>query len=381
MVSRSESTPPTAGLTAEERVREAAVLTNLEDAARPSGILRFDQFVEIALYGGAAGFYTHPGVAFGPRGAFYTAPEVSDLFGRTLARRIAAEWSRLRDSDALTLVEAGAGDGTLACQLLRALASLLPGTVSVRYVVVERSAIQRARTIERLRSLPIPAGWTAEGFGTVGALGPFRGVLVANELLDAVPFRRWIRRAESWQELGVRVTGGHCVPIELDGPPTQPGLPPEAEEGSIYEVAAPGGTFVREIGDHLVEGAAIVIDYGAEEGELVRARRSGTLAGIRAHRPSDPLAHPGLTDLSTFVNFTRLRASAQRSGLTVRADRSQAEALVAWGIEAEQAEALRAAPTAEAEVRIRLAVKNLLFGFSNFRVLELGPAATVPRAG
>jgi SAM-dependent MidA family methyltransferase len=121
-------------------------------------------------------------------------------------------------------------------------------------------------------------------------------------------------------------------------------------------------------------------DYGMEEDELVRAHPEGTLATVRGHRSdSDAVTRPGESDLSTFVNWTRLRTVARAAGLEVVADRSQAEALGAWGFPRLFDEALARAGSAEAEVRLRLSAKNLLFGFQRFRILELAPGRLVER--
>jgi SAM-dependent MidA family methyltransferase len=115
-----------------------------------------------------------------------------------------------------------------------------------------------------------------------------------------------------------------------------------------------------------------------EESELLVAHPFGTLAAVRRHENvDDPFEEPGACDLSVFVNFTRIRAAAATAGFRELAFRSQAEALGAWGYPALLEEAVRSAPSAEAEVRLRLASKNLLFGFERFCALELAPSGIV----
>jgi SAM-dependent MidA family methyltransferase len=109
-----------------------------------------------------------------------------------------------------------------------------------------------------------------------------------------------------------------------------------------------------------------------DESEILTAHPSGTLAAVRRHQVvHDPTSDPGSVDLSVFVNFTRLRAAAAAAGLQEVAFRRQAEALGAWGFQALLEEAVRSAPTPEAEVRVRLSAKNLLFGFDRFYAWEL----------
>ncbi|MCI4358443.1 MAG: SAM-dependent methyltransferase [Thermoplasmata archaeon] len=373
-----ESAPPTAGDPAEpildaERIREREVRRRLIEAAGPGGWLRFDRFVEIALYASGVGFYTEPEASVGPAAAFYTAAHVSSLFGATIADRIADEYARLARPPTFTVVEVGCGDGTLSADVIRALAGRLGDAPGLRYLLVDRSPALRARAVDRATAVAEGTPVEVEAVASLAENGPFPGVVLANELLDALPFQRRIRRPEGWRELGVTVTGDSIVWRESEGTESPPpvGMGP-AEPGAIAEVCPAAEGFVREVADHLTDGVALLLDYGGEEGPLLRDHPSGTLAAVRRQRPMpDPLAHPGLLDLSAFVNFSRIRAAARSAGLHERAFRPQAQALVAWGLERRTEEALRASEGAEETVRTRLAVKNLLFGFSTFFALEL----------
>jgi NADH dehydrogenase [ubiquinone] 1 alpha subcomplex assembly factor 7 len=171
------------------------------------------------------------------------------------------------------------------------------------------------------------------------------------------------------------------VETPMEEPVSPPPLP-SADEGTVLEVAPGDAAALRSVGDCLVEGAWIALDFGAEEGDLASRGASGTLAAHRAHRFADPLSAPGVTDLSAWVDFTRLRAHAREAGWREAAYQSQTEALVDWGLPEVAERAATSAPDAAEGVRIRLAAKNLLFGFSTFRVLDwsagasLGPAET-----
>ncbi len=352
-----------------ETERLARVEVALRAAGDPEGFVPFDRFVEIALYLPSDGFYA-TGHRLGAAGDFYTASHVHPVFGRSLGRRIFEEFERIGRPDRFRVVEVGPGDGTLALDILEEVGPRLPARTSFTYALVERSPYLGAGAMERLAR----AGDVRRS-DSLGADGPFEGVVVANELLDALPFRRLVRRGRAWKEVGVRWGKDRwewAESSERDLPP--PPLPETAEDGTIVEVSPSAEALVREIGDHLENGAAILLDYGAEESELARGRPSGTLAAVRDHRNlPDPLEEPGSADLSAFVNFTRVRAAAERSGLTETAYGPQREALVRWGIEDAIRDAMASAGTSEAEVKTRLAVKNLLFGFENFQVLELRP--------
>jgi SAM-dependent MidA family methyltransferase len=362
--------------------RLAALLRRARSEADPEGFLPFDRWMELALYADDLGFYTRPRSPFGSTGDFYTAPQVHRLFAATWAERVWAVLNRLGVDRPFTLMELGPGDGTLAAGIATSLGPRLSPGHDVRFVLVERSSPLRATALERTRSAGVPYGIDVRVEESVSSLGPFEGVVVANELLDAFPVRRLRWDGSAWQELGVRLDGTgvhpHEVPLTRSIVGPEPPKPPGP--GTVFEFSPAAEGLVRELADHLVSGVWLLDDYGMEETELLHGHPDGTLATARGHRSgSDPLIAPGETDLSTFVNWTRLRAVARAAGLDVVSDRSQAEALGAWGFPALFEAAVSRAGSTEAEVRLRLAVKNLLFGFERFRILELAPARLADR--
>ncbi len=357
-----------------EESADRAVWARLVDLAGEDGFLPFDIFTEVALYEPYAGYYERTEHVPGPKGDFYTAPQVNPLFGRALARRILSVHRSLGSPKSFRIVELGSGDGALALSILTELLRKGADAVHWEYVLAERSSALRKRCSERLASLEATPGWSYRFSEGVASLGPFKGFVLANEYLDAQPHRRIVWREKSWRELGVRLEGTHASWEERPlgpgfGPPP---LPTPITDPTILEISGSAEGIVREVGDNLSAGLAILIDYGYEQDELLGAHSSGTLAGVRAHRDApNPLATPGRLDLSCFVNFTRIRAVAQGAGLREITFSRQAEALAAWGFAELLDEAVRAAGSSEEEVKIRLGAKNLLFGFENFRVLEL----------
>ncbi|MCI4369092.1 MAG: SAM-dependent methyltransferase [Thermoplasmata archaeon] len=352
----------------------SALNERLGEACEADGFLPFDRFMETALYSPGVGYYERAASAPGPSGDFYTAGQVSPLFAECLAARIADEFRRLGDPERFRVVEVGPGDGTLAAATVRALAPRLPETAGVEYVLVERSRALRERAFTSLEAACRGSTVRARSLPQLGSDGPFEGVVVANELLDALPAERWVARGGSWCEVGLTRQGERWTFAERAKSGTLPleNPPLPVEEGTVFERSGPALTFPREIADHLSRGSAILIDFGASEDELLLGRPNGTLAALRAHRPvEDPLERPGETDLSTFVNFTRLREAARRAGLIERSFLRQRDALGAWGFPKLLEEALARSTSAEASVRLQLAAKNLLFGFENFWVLEL----------
>lgn len=352
------------------------IAERLADAAGVDGTLSLTRFMEIALYAPGAGYYALPGRALGARGDFYTAAHASPLFGAAVAERAWAEYLALERPDPFVFVELGAGDGTLAADLLAHLARAGRPLRGWRMVIVDRSATMREASLDRLHRLAAQAAVPLRLLPELSELDPFVGCLVANELLDAQPARRLQWDGAAWNELYVRVEEGRGS--WADGRPARepvPG-PPSVESGQRPILDQPVGLrgVLRTVADRLVAGSAIFLDYGMEQAELLRAHPRGTLRAYRGHRElSDPLAAPGSADMSCFVDFTTLRGDASAAGLRLHQERSQAEALVAWGLPELQSAAEAAEPSGQARIQLALAVKNLLFGFERFHAFEWGP--------
>jgi len=364
----------------EERI--ARLLRLAREGADASGFLPFDRWMDLVLYTEGAGYYARPRSPFGADGDYYTAAHVHALFAATFGERVRQVRDQLGADRPFTFVELGPGDGTLAAGIVTALGTPGAGGADVRVVLVERSSPLRAAALSRTRNAAKPFGFHVGAVDSVAALGPFEGVVVANELFDALPVRRLRWSGGVWHELGVQLTdaGVHAAegPLVVTGP--SPSLPTDPTEGTVVEFSPMAEGLVREVADHLVAGVWLVDDYGMEEAELLRAHPEGTLATVRGHRSgTDPTEDPGAHDLSTFVNWTRLRAVALAAGLELLADRSQAMALGEWGFPRLFEESLAKVGSAEAEVKLRLEVKNLLFGFERFRILELAPARLADR--
>ncbi len=360
------------------------VVERLRAAADPSGFVPFDRFMAIALYTPEVGYYSQPTSPLGPAGDFYTAAHVHPLFGATIAARVRAVRNAVAADRPFRVVELGPGDGTLARTVLDALAAGPQGSRELEYVLVERAPARAAEALARAEPAAVAAGVRLRLAASMGDEGPALGVVIANEVLDAQPVRRIRWDGGTWRELGVRLEGDRALPAESDlvRPVPPPALPVGPEPGVILEVSPLAESLVREVADHLIAGTFLLLDYGMEEAELLRGHPRGTLASVRGHRVvSDAYDAPGSADLSAFVNFSRVRECARRSGLVEVANCSQAEALASWGFPTLLDEAIRRARSSEEEVRTRLAAKNLLFGFERFRALELAPASTARALG
>ncbi len=261
--------------------------------------------MDSALYG-PAGFYTRSDGGFaGRRGDFLTSPEVGPLFGAVIARWLDAEWRRLGEPEDFTVVDAGAGPGTLARSVLAAAPACL---ASGRYVAVEISAPQRERHpagVESTASMPD---------------GPITGVVIANELLDNLPFRLAVFD-DGWREAYVDAADP-SRPVErlsarFDPPP--PGLPSRASIGSRAPLVERAAAWVSDTCERIERGTLLVIDYGvARTAELATRPWRDWLRTYRGNeRGEHYLRDPGSQDITTDVPFdqlpepTTLRSQAQ----------------------------------------------------------------------
>ena len=269
--------------------------------------------MELALYHPTFGFYETGGAAGRSGGDFLTSPEVGPLFGAVLARALDGWWHEMGEPAPFTVVEAGAGRGALAKAVLAAAPACGP---ALRYVAVERSAALRAQH---------PAG--VESVATLPA-EPFAGVIVANELLDNLPFGLLERRPEGWAE--VRVS---TELTEVLIPVDDPGLAPDAPAGARIPLQRAARTWVDEA--RRLADRVVVIDYADTTPSMARRPWTDWVRTYRGHgRGRPPLADLGLQDVTCEVAVDQLPAPAS--------DRSQADFLRAHGIDDLAAEARQA---------------------------------------
>jgi SAM-dependent MidA family methyltransferase len=290
--------------------------------AREGGWLPFDRFMAMALYAPGLGYYANDRRKFGLLPAsgsdFVTAPELSPFFGRALARQVA---QALAASDSAEVWEFGAGSGALAEQLLDAL-----GDAVQRYTIVDLSGSLRARQRERLQCFGERVHW----IDTLPAR--FSGVVVGNEVLDAMPVKLLHFDGQAWRERGVAVQGEAFV---WDDRPTADHLPVAGPflPGTVTEVHPQAEAFIATLADRLERGAAFFIDYGFPEAEYYHPQRhGGTLMCHHLHQADpDPLVQVGEKDITAHVNFTGIALAAQDAGLEVLGYTSQARFLVNCG--------------------------------------------------
>ncbi len=288
--------------------------------AESGGWLPFERFMAVALYEPGLGYYMRGAPVLGRD--FVTAPELSPWFGRALARQVAQVFDALGTADSGEVLEFGAGTGALAAQLLDALGGRIG-----RYSIVDLSGGLRARQRERLARFGARVRW-------LEALPEaFSGVVLGNEVLDAMPVTLLHWDGARWLERGVAADGARFVwrdrPTALR-PPVDVAWAP----GSVTEVHPQAEAFVRTLAARLVRGAAFFVDYGFPEAEYYHPQRhGGTLMCHRDQRADpDPLTDPGAKDITAHVNFSAIALAAQQAGLDVIGYTSQAHFLINCGL-------------------------------------------------
>ena len=298
---------------------------------RASGPIDFAAFMDLALYDPKEGFYASPPV--GEDGHFVTSPHVSPAFGDLVARQLAESWEALDRPRPFDLVEVGAGDGTLAVQILAAVRTVPDLAAALRYTAVERTPGALA-TLE------------ASGLETRGSLaevGSVTGCVLANEVLDNLPFHRLRDRDGRTMEVFVGLEGDRLV--EIEGEPTEDAielLDRPLRPGQERPVSPAASAMVRDLAAVLDRGYAYLFDYGFA-GEV----SPGPVHAYRDHRVlAEVLEEPGSRDVTAAVDLDAVAAEARRSGLLVWGPVDQREALLglgyrlwASGVRARQAEA------------------------------------------
>jgi SAM-dependent MidA family methyltransferase len=311
----------------------------LEHSARLQALIRseiagpgwmpFSRYMELALYAPGLGYYSGALQKFGRGGDFVTAPELSPLFGRSVARQIA----QLMSLSAPHLLEAGAGSGRLAADLLAELDRL--GCAPESYRILELSADLRARQ-RTLIAREVPA--LADRVQWLDALPVrFSGVVFGNELLDALPIERVRSTAQGVEEAGLALDADDGVKLSWRTAPAT--LAAHAQTLALpvayeTEIGLAGRAWVAEWAHRIDCGALLLIDYGFPQAEYYHPDRStGTLmCHYRHHAHTEPLWMPGLCDITAHVDFTAVAQAAFDAGLSLAGYTSQATFLLNCGV-------------------------------------------------
>lgn len=314
----------------EERAHsETLTHTIRAEIERAGGAIDFARFMELALYAPGLGYYSSGRQQFGERGDFVTAPEISPLFARCLARTCAQVLGAVPQG---AILEAGAGSGVLAAGLLAELEAL--DALPERYLILELSTALRARQAECIqRDVPHLAA-RVQWLDRLPA--QFRGLVLGNEVLDAMPVARFVMTEEGPHRLGVAWAGDGFV-WRLGDPDVQIATrvaPYALPAGYTSEVNQQAEGWVRTVGALLERGVVLLIDYGFPRAEFYHPERTqGTLMCHYRHRAhGDPLILVGLQDITAHVDFTAVAEAGVDSGLSVLGYTSQAAFLLSAGL-------------------------------------------------
>lgn len=356
------------------------------------GPITFARFMELALYDPRGGYYRAAAARPGRQGDFLTAPETHPIFGAVMANGLVEIWQGLGRPDPFVLREYGAGSGAMAEAILERLAVAAPDLAeALRYQPVEVEPRRLDELDERLGR----RGWAdrVERIA-LATLDPIVGVALANEVLDALPTHRVVRRDGRLREVFTDWRDGGFVDIEAD--PSAPDLGRrladegvQLSEGQRGEICLAVDSWVAEAAAGLGRGVLLLIDYGYTADELydsVRRREGTLLAYVRQRAHGDPYRHVGRQDLTAHVDVTAVERAAARAGLDHLGTTTQAEFLVGLGMERLLREIQDdPATTLEGYLAVRSGVMRLLdpAATGRFRVMGFarGLAAAPPLSG
>ena len=365
--------PPEAAALSEKLVRLIA-----GEIRRGGGWLSFARYMELALYAPGLGYYMAGARKLGRDGDFVTAPEISPLYGRALARQLA----QLTALGLTEILEIGAGSGALAADLLTELERL--DCPPERYLILELSPDLRDRSRDTLARR---APRLLERVAWLSRLPPsFAGIVIGNEVLDAMPVHVFERQGSRIVELGVALRNGN---FEWSARPAgrAPAGPDPAcfpADGYRTEIQLVARGFVSSVGEALTHGAALFIDYGFPRHEYYHPQRArGTLMCHYRHRAhDDPFFLPGLQDITAHLDFSALARAGREGGLELLGYTGQAQFLVNCGI----TEILSETPAADAAAYAPLAAQAMrLLSPAEmgelFKVIALGKGVGQPLRG
>ncbi len=317
----------------------ARVADHIRDRIRSAGgQISFAEFMHEALYAPGLGYYSAGAAKFGASGDFITAPEVSPVFGNVVARQCV---DVLAAVEAGGVLEFGAGTGKLAADMLQAFDRL--GALPTTYNILEVSADLRQRQESLLRQ-EVPQ--YADRISWLDDVPDHHnGVIIANEVLDALPVERFVCRDGAIFQLCVELKNDEFVQVERPAAAVLATAVAEIEaqlgsvfaDGFVSEVSLAAPAWVADIGNCLQQGVVFLFDYGVSRREYYAADRSdGWLrCHFRHHAHNDPYIHPGIQDITAWVDFSAVAGAAVSIGMDIVGYLTQAQFLMGGGLQAE----------------------------------------------
>lgn len=320
---------------------------------RSGGSIGFAEYMQEALYAPGLGYYSAGAAKFGGGGDFVTAPEISPLFGRVLGRQFAGVLRALSGGE---ILELGAGTGRLSVELLKSLDAA--GAAPFRYVILEVSADLADRQRQLIRS-EVP-GMLPRVAWVDRLPRRFTGVVLANEVADALPVERFVKRGDRVVQRRVKAEGAGFAWCEAPAPEylerhvrdIEQSLSGPLPDGYVSEVSTGLPGWIGDLAGCLEHGLVVLIDYGLPRREYYAPDRSG--GWLRCHFRhrvhDDPLILPGIQDLTAWVDFTGVATAAADAGLRVAGFVSQSRLLLDGGLEQELAGIERLPTAAQIEL-------------------------------
>jgi len=319
---------------------ETSLSARLHANIAKDGPLSVEEFMQACLSDEAAGVYASR-QPIGGKGDFITAPEVSQIFGELIGLWAVAVWQFMGEPSRVTVAELGPGRGTLVADALRTWRGAPKFLDSVSVALIETSPVM----IEAQRKTLNDA--TTRWYAALDAVPEGPMIVLANEFIDALPVRQFVRRGEAWRERLVTSDGRDGFAF-MDGNAEErdPRLPHAAPDGAILETRPAAHALVRELGHRAIQSplAALIVDYGHAESGF-----GDTLQAVRGHRFANALADPGAADLSAHVDFADLKREASAAGLKACGPMLQGEFLLKLGLGERRERLLKRATPAQAE--------------------------------
>jgi SAM-dependent MidA family methyltransferase len=313
------------------------------------GPISVERFMALALTHPVKGYYTARD-PFGAQGDFVTSPEISQMFGELIGLWAADVWERLGAPAEVRLVELGPGRGALMADFLRASQVLPDFHAALDVHLIEASD----RLVERQRGALAACGRPVSWRHTVEDVPPGPAIFIANEFFDALPVRHFVKTAQGWRErlIGLDAQGQFAFGLADE---IETLLKPDAQDGAVLEINAAAQRLMQQIATRIVaeNGVLLAVDYG-----YLRTGFGETLQAVKAHQFVDPLAEPGMADLTTHVDFSALARAAASANAEVHGPISQGRFLEQIGI-VQRAETLKSRASEDQKATIESALARL----------------------